>query len=122
MTYLQYEMKMRTKKTYSSFGNNLKRLRFSKGFTQSDVAKRAGELSQSAVTQIENGQKDPSLKTILKLAKALDVPPSKLIDLDNWTTINTSDFGKANSIDELDPIALRNAMALIKHLKRLGIL
>lgn len=64
----------------NAFGENLKRLRFSMGFTQSDVSKRA-DLSQSAITQLEKGHKDPTLQTILKLAKALNVPAFIVIAL-----------------------------------------
>ncbi len=112
---------MKGKGQVNSFGENLRRLRYSKGFTQADVSRRSGGLSQSSVTQIEQGHKDPTLQTILKLARALEVPPSKLIDLDGWTTLNAADFENATSIEELDPISLRSAMTLIKHMKRLGL-
>ena len=37
-------------------------------------------LSRSYISDLENGKKDPSLFTIFKLANALDLKPSALID------------------------------------------
>ncbi len=113
---------MKEKTAGRSFGENLRKLRYSKGFTQADVSERADGLSQSAITQIETGSKEPTLSTILKLATALEVAPSALVDIESWATINTKEFEKAKSIDELDPQSLKNAMALTKHLKRLGLI
>lgn len=47
-------------------------LRKKRSLTQAEVAKLT-KLSQSTITQIENGKKDPSIETVQKLAKALDV-------------------------------------------------
>jgi len=105
-----------------TFGKNLKRIRHSRGFTQGDVARRSGGLSQSSVTQIENGLKDPTLGTILKLAIALNVPASKLVDLDYKTTVDISGFEAAESYDEVDPLELKKVHVLLRHLKRLKII
>lgn len=105
-----------------TFGKNLKRIRYSRGFTQGDVARRAGGLSQSAVTQIENDLKEPTLGTILKLAMALNVPVSKLVDLNSRTTVDIGSFEEASSFDEVDPVELKKALALVRHLKRLKVI
>lgn len=57
----------------STFSNNMKFYRNKLLMTQEDLAKKI-KLSQSMVTQMENGQKDPSLKTIERIAKAFKVP------------------------------------------------
>jgi transcriptional regulator with XRE-family HTH domain len=57
----------------------LKKIRTSKGISQSELAKLSG-LSQPAIHYIENGKKDPTRKTLKKLAVALDVPVSHLLD------------------------------------------
>lgn len=101
-----------------SFGENLRRLRFSRGFTQNDVSKRAGGLSQSAITQLEHDKIDPTLETIFKLSKALSVSPYKLIQHGSGV-IDLGDFEEANSLDELEPETIKRALKLAPHLKRL---
>lgn len=51
---------------------NLKKLRISKQMSQHELAKRAG-LAQSSISYIESGSKSPNIKTVIKLAKALEV-------------------------------------------------
>ncbi len=64
-----------------SVGENIKRLRKQKGWTQKDLAKKLG-ISQAAVNHFESSDKDSPMKfrlsTLEKLAEALDV---KLTDL-----------------------------------------
>lgn len=57
----------------------LKRLREKGDLTQGQLAKRAG-VSHGYLARLEIGMHDPSLGTLMKLAKALGVKPSKLID------------------------------------------
>lgn len=61
------------------FGVEVKVARTRKDWRQVDLARRA-ELSKTYVSEIENGRRDPSLTTILKLSEALDVPPEQLIN------------------------------------------
>lgn len=58
-------------------GENLKRIRTEKGITQSDIAKSLG-VSRGFVSNIENGKRNPTLSTISRLAKAVDVPTEEL--------------------------------------------
>ena len=57
----------------------LKDLRAERGLTQAALAKRAG-LTLGYVARLEIGMHDPQLSTLQKLAKALGVKPSQLID------------------------------------------
>ena len=58
----------------------LKRLRKERGLTQLELAKTAG-VAQGYVSALEAGQKNnPSVAVMRKLAKALSVPISKLLD------------------------------------------
>ena len=59
-------------------GKNLKRIRTEKGISQGDIA-RALHAGRSFVSNIENGKTNPTLATIVKLAKALSVPIESLI-------------------------------------------
>ena len=55
------------------FGENLKRIRTKKGISQGDIA-RTLEVHKGYISNIENGKTNPTLATIAKLAKAIDVP------------------------------------------------
>ena len=54
----------------SVFGNNVARLRFSKGLTQEGLAERMG-VSARYVQSLEAGEYFPSLPTLIKLRAAL---------------------------------------------------
>jgi len=63
-----------------TFSRRLKKLRESAGLTQQELGTRAG-ISISNLAQLEQGQRtDPRLSTVLAIARALGVRPSKLID------------------------------------------
>jgi transcriptional regulator with XRE-family HTH domain len=63
----------------SAFGEILKLRRNSVNLSQERLGLESG-LSRSYISDLENGKKDPSLFTIFKLANALDLKPSALID------------------------------------------
>jgi transcriptional regulator with XRE-family HTH domain len=62
-----------------SFGDQLRRLMKTKGIPLKAVAARAG-LSYGFVWRLMRGYHDPTLSVVLRLATALDVRPSQLID------------------------------------------
>ena len=53
-------------------------LRTKHGLTQEELAHRS-ELDYSYLNQIENGRRNPSLRAIARIAKALGVRPNDLI-------------------------------------------
>jgi transcriptional regulator with XRE-family HTH domain len=57
----------------------LKKLRETRGLTQADLAKRA-RLHRVYVAQIEGQTKVPSIAALERLAKALGVPVTKLLE------------------------------------------
>jgi DNA-binding Xre family transcriptional regulator len=59
-------------------GKRIRTLREAKGLSQTDIEKRSG-LLRSYVSRLEGGYTAPSLATLEKLAKALDVEPSQLL-------------------------------------------
>ena len=59
-------------------GQNLKRIRKGKGISQGDIVRKLG-MPKSFVSNIENGKTNPTLATIAKLAKALNVNIEELI-------------------------------------------
>lgn len=61
---------------FSRFGKNVRRLRQARGFSQEHLAEMA-ELDRSYVGGIERGERNPALKTIVRLAAALDISPDQ---------------------------------------------
>ena len=62
------------------FAANLRHLRHKKGMSQDDLAYEAA-VSRSYLSQLEKGAFYASLKTVGKLAVALDVEPAELLKL-----------------------------------------
>ena len=60
------------------FGEVVRGVRKGHAWTQEDLAERAG-LTTTYVGQVERGDKVPSLTVVLKLALALDVHPSEML-------------------------------------------
>jgi transcriptional regulator with XRE-family HTH domain len=67
----------RTDTPQAKFAANLARMRASRGLTQEQLGWAAG-IHQTAIARIEKGARKPSLDTIIKLARGLEVPPAKL--------------------------------------------
>lgn len=63
-----------------AFGKVLRKLRIKAGLTQEQLGFSA-DLRRTYVSILELGQQQPSLTTIFKIANALNIPASKLIDL-----------------------------------------
>lgn len=55
--------------------------RLSLGMSQAELAGRAG-LAQANLSNIEKGKRDLTVSTLLRIASALEVKPSRLIDAD----------------------------------------
>jgi transcriptional regulator with XRE-family HTH domain len=65
------------------FAGRLKRLRVRRGYSQCELAERAG-LTQGALSHLEQGRRNPTMQTIYRLADALDLPPGDLLNWDDW--------------------------------------
>jgi transcriptional regulator with XRE-family HTH domain len=61
-----------------AFGISLKRLRMMKGLSQEELALEI-DMARSYISYLERGIKEPGLKTIFRLAKALGIKPSEFI-------------------------------------------
>ena len=61
----------------SRFGIRLRQLREERGYSQEELAERAG-LHRNYVGGVERGERNVALENIVKLAKALSVPPRDL--------------------------------------------
>src|ERR1700692_588999 len=60
-----------------NIGDRLRTLREAKNFTQDEVEKRTGVL-RTYVSRVENGHAVPSVETLEKFARALEVPMYQL--------------------------------------------
>ncbi len=61
-----------------AFGIELRKLREQKGFSQEKLGFESG-YHRTYISQLERGQKSPTLKAILQIANALDAKASNLI-------------------------------------------
>ncbi|NPV54795.1 MAG: helix-turn-helix transcriptional regulator [Firmicutes bacterium] len=61
-------------------GEQIQRIRKAKGISQADLARASG-LAQSFISSVESGQKSPTVRSLIKLAEALGVPPEKILEL-----------------------------------------
>lgn len=62
-----------------NIGENIKKVRAKLGLTQDDLAKKA-DIKYTTLTKIESGVvKKPSVQTIAKIAKGLDITIDELI-------------------------------------------
>lgn len=60
-------------------GETVRRLRESEGVSQEELADRCG-LHRTYVGSVERGERNVSLANIVRLAKALNVSPSSLLE------------------------------------------
>ena len=60
-------------------GQNVRKLREAKGWSQEDYADRAG-IHRTYVSDIERGKRNPTVTVVEKLAAPFGVSPSQLID------------------------------------------
>lgn len=59
--------------------NKLTQLREAKGWSQQKLSDTSG-VSQAYISELELGRKNPTIKILLKLSQALEVPVSRLIE------------------------------------------
>jgi transcriptional regulator with XRE-family HTH domain len=67
-------------------GRDIRRVREGKKMTREDLAWRTG-LHPTTIQKIENGKREPRAKTLMTLAKGLEVKPGALIDGDAWNRL-----------------------------------
>jgi transcriptional regulator with XRE-family HTH domain len=60
-------------------GKNVRKLRLQRRMTQEELAFEA-EIDLTYVGGIERGRRNPSLMVLVRIAKALDVSPPKLLE------------------------------------------
>jgi transcriptional regulator with XRE-family HTH domain len=63
-----------------AFGKVLRKSRKDKGLSQEELGLEAG-LQRNYISELERGEKQPTITTLFKLAIALKIKPGKLIEL-----------------------------------------
>jgi transcriptional regulator with XRE-family HTH domain len=97
------------------FSLNLKKARQQKGWSQLDLAK-AICLSQSAISQFENGSRLPTHSIVLKLAKLLNTNADYLIGDDELATDKIRLIRKIQLLSKDNLITFENIVNLITKL------
>jgi len=69
----------RNKTVQQKFGNRVRKLRKSKGWSQEEFADECG-LHRTYIGAIERGERNVSLNNIHEIAKALDISVKELFD------------------------------------------
>ncbi len=71
-------MAKRPKELLLAIGRRIRKIRESKGWTQSDLAERLGLSDYRLVSQFENGRRDIRVSTVARLSSALGTVPADL--------------------------------------------
>jgi transcriptional regulator with XRE-family HTH domain len=69
----------RDKSFITAFGKHLRQLRLDKGVSQHQLAFEAG-INKNMVGNIERGEVNTTISTLLAMARVLDVHPRELLD------------------------------------------
>lgn len=73
-------------------GEKIKKARLDKGLTQKELGEKLGGISQQQIGQWETGKANPKLETIRKIAAALGVYLSDLVD--DWSKFSQEEINE----------------------------
>jgi transcriptional regulator with XRE-family HTH domain len=97
-------------------------LRERRNLTQGELAKNAG-VSQSTIAHIENGNKDPSLSTLKKIAEALDVHMAVLFSSDQVHVFDMERLKKKyDNVEKLNPTLYFALGKVVAYAREIGFL
>ncbi|MGI9951735.1 helix-turn-helix transcriptional regulator [Moorellaceae bacterium AZ2] len=88
ISYFQQENGRPTNEEDNRLGAKLRRLREQKGFTLNELSRRSG-VSLAHISEIERGRSTASLKTLEKLAAALEVSTSSLLQAERGESLGS---------------------------------
>jgi transcriptional regulator with XRE-family HTH domain len=63
----------------AALGRNVRKLRLSLGMTQAELAERA-ESRRALISDVERGEANPTIDSLLRIAMALKAEPAELLD------------------------------------------
>ena len=103
-----------------TLSERIKYMRQRREMTQAELAKSAG-VSQSTVAQIENGDKDPSFSTLLKISQALDCHLAVLFSSEDVHVFDMKRLRKKyNSVDKLNPTLFHAIGRVLQYAREIG--
>lgn len=70
--------KKRVQQAASRWAHRIRATRLRMGLSQAELASRSG-LTPAAISQLENGQREPSFSTLVRLSEALETSPNDLM-------------------------------------------
>ncbi len=82
----------------SAFGTVLRKLRNEKGFSQEVLANMSG-LHRTYLSLLERGVKTPTLETLKRISKALDIPMHQFVLLVEQELTNNADAQPGESYE-----------------------
>jgi len=102
------------KQILEEFGKRIRELRKQKNLSQEDLAERAG-LHYTYIGQVERGKKNPSLKSIEKIAKALDTSlPDLFLFLEKRAPKDSLKQQILDTIADMDTRTLKLILKVVK--------
>ncbi|MFN9068031.1 MAG: helix-turn-helix domain-containing protein [Bdellovibrionales bacterium] len=116
--------KSTTKKSIDGFslGTRIAYLRKLRQYTQLELAKKS-TVSQSTIAQIESDRKDPSVKSLQKVAKALDVHIAVLFSEDNVLVFDMERLKKKyDDVEKLNPTLEQALGRVVRYAREIGYL
>lgn len=84
------------------FGERLRKIRERQDLKQSDLARRSG-LTPAAISQLENGQREPNFSTMIRLANALGTTPNDLLGIGADVSADPSIQALFREVRKLEP-------------------
>jgi XRE family transcriptional regulator, regulator of sulfur utilization len=100
-------------------GNNIMRERKKRGMSLEDLAKKSG-VSKSMLSQIEQEKTNPTVITVWKISRALNVDVQKLMETDNNTiieVIRSQDASVIYTKDNLCTIRINTPLHMVDNLE-----
>jgi len=76
---------------FHEIGNNLYKIRKSKGLTQAEVAEKA-DLSDRTYADIERGTVNMRIETLLKICNALNITPNEILTKERENAVTEDIF------------------------------
>jgi len=99
----------------ANFGHEVRRRREARGLTLEIFAERSG-LTPNYIGSVEIGKRDPSLSTILALAKGLGIRPGEFFGTIPDLTPTAEEA--AHIFDQMPPDVQRSVLALLRSMPK----
>lgn len=84
-------------------GERIRRFREEQNMSQEELAFES-DIHSAYIGKIERGEKCPTIETLYKISKGLNIPISVLTDIDNY-------YNPTEEIDKIFKVRLENAMS-----------